>query len=74
MFRTCSGTPAPMARMAPVSAPTEVVNHKSIVPEPGWFNEDRKTFEDWWRAMKLYLRANKVTDANEKIIAVLGRF
>ena len=24
--------------------------------------------------MKLYLRANKVTDANEKIIAVLGRF
>ena len=24
--------------------------------------------------MKLYLRANKVTDADEKIIAVLGRF
>jgi len=24
--------------------------------------------------MKLYLRANKVTDANEKIIAVLGGF
>jgi len=24
--------------------------------------------------MKLYLRANKVTDANKKIIAVLGRF
>jgi len=24
--------------------------------------------------MKLYLRANKVTDANEKIIAVLDRF
>jgi len=24
--------------------------------------------------MKLYLRANKVIDANEKIIAVLGRF
>jgi len=24
--------------------------------------------------MKLYLRANKVTNANEKIIAVLGRF
>jgi len=24
--------------------------------------------------MKLYLRANKITDANEKIIAVLGRF
>jgi len=24
--------------------------------------------------MKLYLRANKVTDTNKKIIAVLGRF
>jgi len=24
--------------------------------------------------MKLYLRANKITDANKKIIAVLGRF
>jgi len=24
--------------------------------------------------MKLYLRANKITDTDEKIIAVLGRF
>jgi len=63
-----------MARIAPASAPTEVVNHKSIVPEPGWFNGDRKTFEDWWRAMKLYLRVNKVTDTDKKIIAVLDRF
>jgi len=31
-------------------------------------------FEDWWRAMKLYLRANKVTDTDKKIIAVLDRF
>ena len=63
-----------MARTAPVLALAEVVNHKSMVPEPGWFNGGRKTFKDWWRAMKLYLRANKVTDADEKIIAVLGRF
>jgi len=63
-----------MARTTPASAPTEVVNHKSMVPEPGWFNGDRKTFEGWWRAMKLYLRANKITDADEKIITVLGRF
>jgi len=35
-----------MARTALASAPTEVVNHKSIVLEPGWFNGDRKTFED----------------------------
>jgi len=72
MSRTCSGTPAPMARMAPALA--EVVNHKSIVPEPGWFNRDKKMFEDLWRAIKLYLRANKVTDADKKIIVVLGRF
>jgi len=63
-----------MARTAPASVPTEVVNHKLMVLEPGWFNGDRKTFEDWWRVMKLYLKANKVTDANKKIIAVLGRF
>ena len=47
MSRTRAGTPAPIARMVPASAPTKVVNHKSIVPEPGWFNGDRKTFEDW---------------------------
>jgi len=47
MSGTRSGTPAPMARTAPVSAPVEMVNHKSMVPEPGWFNGDRKTFEDW---------------------------
>jgi len=74
MSGTRAGIPAPMARTAPVSALTEVVNHKSMVLEPRWFNGDRKTFEDWWRAMKLYLRANKITNTDEKIIAVLGRF
>ena len=74
MSRTQVGIPAPMARTAPASAPIEVVNHKSMVLEPGWFNGDRKTFEDQWKAIKLYLRANKVTDADKKIITVLGRF
>ena len=74
MSGTQAGTPAPMARTAPAPAPTEVVNHKSMVPEPEQFNRNRKIFEDWWRAIKLYLRANKVTDADEKIITVLGRF
>jgi len=46
MSGTCVGTPVPIARTAPVSALTEVINHKSIVPEPEWFNRDRKTFED----------------------------
>ena len=60
--------------MASAPALTEIVNHKSMVPEPEWFNGDKKTFEDQQRAMKLYLKANKVTNANEKIIAILGRF
>jgi len=46
MSRTRAGTPAPMARTAPTAAPTEVVNHKSMVPEPRWFNGNRKIFED----------------------------
>ena len=64
MSRTQAGAPAPITRIASASALIEVVNHKSMVPEPEWFNGDRKTFKNWWRAMKLYLRANKVTDAD----------
>ena len=63
-----------MARIAPAPAPAEVINYKLMVPELGWFNGNRKTFKDWWRAIKLYLRVNKVIDTNEKIIAILGRF
>ena len=74
MSRTQAGTPVLVTRIALVPAPTEVVNHKSMVPEPEWFNRNRKTFKDWQKAIKLYLRANKVTDVNKKIIAVLGRF
>jgi len=46
MSGTCTGTLAPMARTAPASALAEVINHKLMVSEPGWFNGDRKTFED----------------------------
>jgi len=42
---TYVGTPTPIARTVPVSA--KVINHKSIVPKPGWFTGNRKTFEDW---------------------------
>ena len=74
MSRTHTGTLVLMPRTTLASASAKVINHKSIVLEPGWFNRDRKTFEDQWRAMKLYLRANKVTDTNEKIITILERF
>jgi len=69
-----AGILAPIARMVSAPVPTDVVNHKSMVPESEWFNGDRKTFKDWWKAIKLYLRANKVIDTDKKIIAVLGRF
>jgi len=35
MSKTQVGTPVQIARMASAPAPTEVVNHKSMVPEPG---------------------------------------
>jgi len=35
MSGTQADIPAPMARTVLASAPTEVVNHKSMVPEPG---------------------------------------
>ncbi len=54
-----------------VTMPTHSV--KSFVPEPQWFNGDRSKFDDWWRAMKLYLRFNKITAAEDKAIAVLSR-
>jgi len=45
--RTQASTPVLMTRTVLVSVPIEVVNHKSMVPEPRWFNRDRKIFEDW---------------------------
>ena len=46
MSRTQADIPVPVARIASTSALIEIVNHKSMVPESGWFNRDRKTFED----------------------------
>jgi len=62
------GTPAPET---PVM---ETRRHKSMVPEPEWFDGNRKGFEDWWRAIKLYLRANRIIGAEDKVTAVLSRF
>jgi len=43
MSRTHIGTLIPMTRIAPA----EVINYKSMVPEPEWFNGDKKMFENW---------------------------
>jgi len=46
MSGTRAGIPALMTKPALASASTEVVNHKSMVPEPEWFNGNKKTFKD----------------------------
>jgi len=68
-------TPAPRITQTATEAPVmETGEHKSTVPEPGWFNGNRKGFEDWWRAMRLYLKTNRITGAENKVTAVLSRF
>jgi len=43
-----TGTPAPRtAQTVPEVLVMETEGHKSMVPEPGWFNGNRKGFEDW---------------------------
>ena len=70
-----TGAPAPRITQTAPEAPTmEMGGHKSTVPEPGWFDGNRRGFEDWWRAMRLYLKANRITGAEDKVTAVLSRF
>jgi len=75
MSGPCTGTPAPRTtQTAPETPVMETGGHKSMVLEPGWFDGNKKGFEDWWRAMKLYLRANRITEAEDKVTVVLSRF
>jgi len=75
MSGPCIGTPAPrITQTAPKAPAMETGGHKSTVPEPGWFDGNRRTFEDWWRAMRLYLKANRITGAEDKVTVVLSRF
>jgi len=52
---------------------TATPNIKTLVPDPGFFDGTRTKFDDWWRNMKLFLRFNKVTAADDKAIAVISR-
>jgi len=75
MSGPCAGTPAPRITQTVPEAPAmETREYKSTVPEPGWFNGNRRGSEDWWRAMRLYLKANRITGAEDKVTAVLSRF
>jgi hypothetical protein len=61
--------------MAEEETPTQTIitTSKSLVPEPGYFDGNRKKFDDWWRSMVLYLRSNKIDEADQKITAVISR-
>jgi len=75
MSGPCIGTPAPrITQTAPEAPVIETRGHKSTVLEPGWFNGNRRGFKDWWRAIRHYLKANRITGAKNKVTAVLSRF
>lgn len=43
-----------------------------IIKDPGMF-KDRYTFDEWWKATKLYIRFQKSLTDDQKILAVLSR-
>jgi len=45
---------------------------KNMVPDPGWFDNDRTKFEDWWRGIRLFLKSNRVIETNNRITAILA--
>jgi len=48
MSGPCTGTPAPRTTQTVPETPVmETGGHKSMVLEPGWFDGNKKGFEDW---------------------------
>ena len=45
---------------------------KSMVPDPEWFDGDQTKFEDQWRDIRLFLKSNRVTEMDNRIIAILA--
>jgi len=54
-------------------ASTPISHIKSLVPDPSFFDGDRKKFADWWRGMVLYMKFHKIDGADDKATAVLSR-
>jgi hypothetical protein len=46
---------------------------KSLVPDPRFFDGERKRFSDWWRGMKLFLKFNKVDSLDMKIMVIISQ-
>ena len=61
-----SGTPVPANENVQATMP------KSIVLDPGQFDGDQTKFEDWWRGIRLFLKSNRVTETEDRIITILA--
>ena len=61
-----SETPVPANENVQATMP------KSIVLDPGQFDGDQTKFEDWWRGIRLFLKSNRVTETEDRIITILA--
>ncbi|XP_006455532.1 hypothetical protein AGABI2DRAFT_121448 [Agaricus bisporus var. bisporus H97] len=62
-----------MSNDAAVTVSTQTDVLKSLIPNPKDFGGNREQFSEWWRSMTLFLKYNKVTDTDQKIIATIVR-
>jgi len=46
---------------------------KNMVLDPRWFDSDQIKFEDWWRAIRLFLKSNRIIETDNRITVILAR-
>ena len=59
------------------TAPAPTINElagmlRNIVLNLGWFDGNQTKFEDWWREIRLFLKSNRVTGMDNRIIVILA--
>jgi len=47
---------------------------KNMVLDLGWFDGNQIKFKDWWKVMRLFLKSNRVMEADNRIMAILAYF
>ncbi|KAF7763816.1 hypothetical protein Agabi119p4_8353 [Agaricus bisporus var. burnettii] len=62
-----------MSNDATVTVSAQADALKSLIPNPKDFGGNREQFSEWWMSMTLFLKYNKVTDTDQKIIATIVR-
>jgi hypothetical protein len=63
--------PAPPANTAVITG-APVTSIKNLVSDPGFFSGKRTDFDDWWHSMRLYMKFNKISSADEKAIVIIS--